>query len=69
MPTFLKIDDFVRSFGVCKSRVYELLAEGQIEGVKIGRSTRITGESAEAWRAKLPAYRAKFSAPSTERGQ
>jgi excisionase family DNA binding protein len=66
--TSLSIEDRIRSGGLISlspefcdwasiSRVtaYKLIAEGQLRVVKVGRSTRVTGEDATAWRDRLRA--------------
>ena len=40
--------------GIGRSRVYELLTDGKLEGKKLGRSLRITGESIRSLLDSLP---------------
>jgi excisionase family DNA binding protein len=57
MPAALKnyrIEDFALCFAVSKRTVWELIARGEIEALKIGRRTVITAESAQAWRDRCP---------------
>jgi excisionase family DNA binding protein len=56
MPHLLTVSEFGTAYGVSRSRIYELLASGELEAVKIGRATRIPDESAKAWKAKLPTF-------------
>lgn len=50
------IHDFCWAHGVSKTTVYDLLASGELEAVKAGRRSLITGESQRRWRASLPRY-------------
>ena len=52
----LTVREFCEVYGVGRTRAYSLMQAGAIEAVKIGASTRITVESAEAWAASLPAW-------------
>lgn len=54
---FWPILEFCAVHGVKKSKVYDLLATGQLQGVKVGRKTLITEESRQRWRASLPRFR------------
>jgi len=45
----LRIDDVVRETGASRSTVNRLIAAGTFARVKIGRATRITAESYDAW--------------------
>jgi excisionase family DNA binding protein len=53
-PQNYRIDDFAQCFGISRRTVWELIARGEIEALKIGRRTLITAESAEAWRSRCP---------------
>ncbi len=56
MPHLMTVPEFVARYGVSRSRVYELLANGELTALKVGRATRIPDDAAEAWKAKLPAF-------------
>ena len=43
-------------YGICRTRVYELLNNGEIGAKKVGRSTLIPLAEAEAWAQRLPKY-------------
>ena len=60
----LTLDDFCQRYGVGRTRAYELIGASAITAVKVGRSTRITTESAERWLASLPVG---LSAPLPQR--
>ena len=54
MKRLLTLREFCDLYGVGRTRAYELIKSGAITAVKLGRSTRITFDSAEAWAAGLP---------------
>lgn len=41
----MKVNDAARMIGVGRTKLYELIASGEIEVVKLGKSTRITTAS------------------------
>ncbi|WP_205821054.1 DNA-binding protein [Methylobacterium nonmethylotrophicum] len=45
------------NYGFGRTTTYEFLNSGRLEAIKLGRSTRIKRESADALVASLPAYR------------
>ncbi|MBN8815212.1 MAG: helix-turn-helix domain-containing protein [Sphingomonas sp.] len=47
-PLCLTVDEAADALSVGRTKLYQLIAEGEIEAVKIGKSTRITTESLEA---------------------
>jgi excisionase family DNA binding protein len=59
MKALISIADFQEMFGVSRSTVYRIAAEGQISFVHIGRAVRIRCEDAEKWAANLPCSPAK----------
>ncbi|NMN58000.1 excisionase family DNA binding protein [Xanthobacter sp. SG618] len=53
----------VRAYFKCSTpTVYKYLSERQLEGIKFGRSTRITKESVRKLLAKLPRFGAERAA-------
>ena len=44
-PICVKINDAARMIGVGRTKLYELIASGEIEAIKLGKSTRITTTS------------------------
>lgn len=50
---FLTIRQFAEQYQVSRSTIYRLLAAGEVISVKIGRSVRITEDSAVAWERGL----------------
>jgi excisionase family DNA binding protein len=47
IPTLLTIDDVREIFRCSRSKVYEMAARGDIEGISVGRHRRFTEESVE----------------------
>lgn len=56
-PIAVPAKDGFRMLGVSKSKGYELIAAGEIDTFKIGRATRITVSSLEAYVARQLASR------------
>jgi hypothetical protein len=48
------IKDFGAAYGLGRSSVYRIIAEGQLRVVKAGRRTIILKVDADAWAAALP---------------
>jgi excisionase family DNA binding protein len=48
-PLLLKPIDVAHLLGVSKSKVYELLATGNLPSVRIGKSIRISTQELRAW--------------------
>ena len=44
-PICVKVNEAARMIGVGRTKLYELIASGQIEAIKLGKSTRITTAS------------------------
>ena len=51
---FITISEFGETYALSRSSFYRLLQRGEIQIIKIGRSTRIARADAAAWAAKLP---------------
>ena len=49
------IPAFCRTYGVGRTRAYEMIGAGIIEAKKFGATTLIDRASAEAWYCNLPA--------------
>lgn len=47
-PLTVRIPDAIRLTGICRSKLYELIASGDLETVKLGRSTLIPVDSLRA---------------------
>jgi len=45
----VKIPDAVRATGISRSRLYELMAAGDIEALKVGSSRLVVVESLRTW--------------------
>jgi excisionase family DNA binding protein len=57
----LRVDEAAATIGVSRSRVYELLKEGQLHGVKEGKSTLIPVREIQAMLDRLPAYQPRHA--------
>ena len=58
-PIVVKIPDAMRMLSASRSRLYELMDEGELESIKDGKSRKITTDSIRAYVArKLLAARA-----------
>jgi excisionase family DNA binding protein len=44
-PICVKINDAARMIGIGRTKLYELIAAGDVEAVKLGKSTRIVTAS------------------------
>lgn len=44
-PICVKVNDAARMIGVGRTKLYELIAAGEIEAIKLGKATRITTAS------------------------
>jgi excisionase family DNA binding protein len=44
-PICVTVNEAARMIGVGRTKLYELIASGEIEAVKLGKSTRITTSS------------------------
>jgi len=44
-PICVRVNDAARMIGVGRTKIYELIAAGEIDTVKFGKSTRITTAS------------------------
>ena len=46
---FLKVPEVAKELRIARSRAYELVANGTIPAVKIGRSVRVSRKELERW--------------------
>ena len=44
-PICVKVNDAARMIGVGRTKLYEMIAAGEVETVKLGKATRITTAS------------------------
>jgi excisionase family DNA binding protein len=44
-PICVRVNDAARMIGVGRTKLYELIAAGEVEMIKLGKSTRITTTS------------------------
>ncbi len=54
MPRLISVNEFCRTFGIGRTKAYEVLKSGQLRSVKVGSRTLIDMESAHAWADDLP---------------
>jgi excisionase family DNA binding protein len=52
-PLVLTIPETIREAKLGRTKIYQLIAEGQIEAVKVGSRTLVPYDSLLAWLAKL----------------
>jgi excisionase family DNA binding protein len=57
-PVLLRINDACRFIGIGRSKLYELIAQGQIDAVKVGARTLVPTTSLEKFIRSLPSIRA-----------
>ena len=55
-PRMATVANTVKFSGLSRSRLYELLKAGEIEGRKAGRTTLIVTETVFRWLESLPPY-------------
>jgi excisionase family DNA binding protein len=53
-PALVKIEPACRYLDVGRSKLYELIREGKLEAVKIGKSARVTTASLKRFVGSLP---------------
>jgi excisionase family DNA binding protein len=46
---YLKVPEVARIIRVARSRAYELVAEGEIPSIRIGRSVRVSRKELDRW--------------------
>ncbi|QIN77498.1 helix-turn-helix domain-containing protein [Rubrobacter marinus] len=46
---YLKVPEVAKVLRIARSRAYELVAEGEIPAVKIGRSVRVSRKDLDRW--------------------
>lgn len=54
-PLAVRIPDAVRMTGIGRSKLYELIASGDLETIKVGRCTLVTVDAIKAFLAKARA--------------
>ena len=57
VPSLLRINDACRVIGLGRSKLYQLIATGEIEAVKIGTRTLVPMASLERFIRSLPSMR------------
>lgn len=46
---FMKVPEVARTLRIARSRAYELVADGKIPSVRIGRSVRVSRKELDRW--------------------
>lgn len=49
MVEMMTPEDVARALKMSRSKIYELIASGEIPGIKIGRATRVATADLDAW--------------------
>jgi excisionase family DNA binding protein len=49
MDEWLKVPEMAEELRIARSRAYELVADGEIPSVRIGRSIRVSRRKLEKW--------------------
>jgi excisionase family DNA binding protein len=52
----LTVENFTKEYGIGRTKLYELLAEGKITARKLGKRTLIDRAEADSWFHSLPTY-------------
>jgi excisionase family DNA binding protein len=61
-PALFTINETARVLSVCRRTIYELVSAGKLDAVKLGKATRITAKSLNAFIANVP--KAKINLPT-----
>ena len=69
MKLLLTIQEAAESLGVGRTKLYQLIASGELDTVSIGRARRITVESVEAFVLRLQEESGLVAGASHLRGQ
>ena len=60
----LRVGEAAEALGISRSRVYELIAQGDIPKIKIGKSVRVPVEGLREWVARRQAAEHASSSPT-----
>jgi hypothetical protein len=55
-PRALRIPEFSKRYGICRSHVYDEIKSGRLRALKCNHRTLISSEDAERWLRGLPAF-------------
>ncbi|MBC9030849.1 helix-turn-helix domain-containing protein [Sphingomonas sp. JC676] len=53
-PICIRLNTAIELLGIGKTKMYELIAAGEIEAIKVGRATLVLRETLEAYIARAP---------------
>lgn len=48
-----RVNEFGKSYGLCRTKVYQEIKTGRLKIFKVGKTTLISKEAAEDWQALL----------------
>lgn len=68
IKNMLSISEFSESYGPGRTKIYELLATGDLRAVKVGGRTLIPAEEAERWKKALPKWDPETPSGRSPRG-
>lgn len=49
----LRVDEFSKQYGICRTKVYQEIKHGRLKPFKCGKTTLISREAAEDWQRLL----------------
>jgi hypothetical protein len=53
-PRAYGVSEFARAFATCRTRIFDLIANGELKAHRLGGKLVIFAEDAEDWRNSLP---------------
>ncbi len=48
-PLLLRVEEAAEALGLSRSKVYDLIARGEIPSVRVGTSVRVNSRALDAW--------------------
>ena len=48
-PMLLRAEDVQQALGLCRSKVYEMMASGELPTVRVGRAVRVPADRLRLW--------------------
>lgn len=52
-----RVEEWAKSYGISRAKAYELLKNGELTALKVGKITLITAEDDAAFKARLTPYK------------
>lgn len=56
-PAAYPFSDFLKRYGIGRTKAYEEINSGRLKARKVGKRTLVTEADAQAWLDSLPAFR------------